>query len=213
LIVLAGTIGAGKSSLAKALGEHLGTEVFYEAVDNNPVLDLYYKDPKKYAFLLQIYFLNKRFESIKTAYRADNNVLDRSIFEDELFLLLNYKNGNVSKIELEIYEELLNNMMEELEGMPKKRPDLLIYIDVSFETMLSRIQLRGREFEQIDNQPELEAYYRQVHGEYPEWYEKYKASPKIKINGDEIDFVNKTEDLQKVFQIVDLELEKLGLMK
>lgn len=59
MIVLAGTIGAGKSSLAKALGEHLGTEVFYEAVDNNPVLDLYYEDPKKYAFLLQIYFFEQ----------------------------------------------------------------------------------------------------------------------------------------------------------
>lgn len=75
LIVLAGTIGAGKSSLAAALGEHLGTEVFYEAVDNNPVLDLYYQDPKKYAFLLQIFFLNKRFKSIKEAYQADNNIL------------------------------------------------------------------------------------------------------------------------------------------
>lgn len=100
MIVLAGTIGAGKSSLAKALGEHLGTEVYYEAVDNNPVLDLYYQDPKKYAFLLQIYFLNKRFESIKMAYTQENNVLDRSIFEDELFLTLNYKNGNITKTEL-----------------------------------------------------------------------------------------------------------------
>ncbi|MGL4248120.1 MAG: deoxynucleoside kinase, partial [Lactococcus garvieae] len=107
VIVLAGTIGAGKSSLAKALGEHLGTDVYYEAVDNNPVLDLYYQDPKKYAFLLQIYFLNKRFESIKMAYTQENNVLDRSIFEDELFLTLNYKNGNVTKTELEIYQNLL----------------------------------------------------------------------------------------------------------
>lgn len=122
LIVLAGTIGAGKSSLAAALGEHLGTDVFYEAVDNNPVLDLYYQDPKKYAFLLQIYFLNKRFKSIKEAYQADNNILDRSIFEDELFLKLNYKNGNVTKTELDIYQELLANMLEELEGMPKKTP-------------------------------------------------------------------------------------------
>ncbi|WP_019785902.1 deoxynucleoside kinase, partial [Streptococcus sobrinus] len=139
LIVLAGTIGAGKSSLAAALGEHLGTEVLYEAVDNNPVLDLYYKDPKKYAFLLQIFFLNKRFRSIKEAYKADNNILDRSIFEDELFLTLNYKNGNVTKTELDIYKELLGNMLEELEGMPKKKPDLLIYIDVSFDKMLERI--------------------------------------------------------------------------
>ena len=211
VIVLAGTIGAGKSSLAKALGEHLGTDVYYEAVDNNPVLDLYYQDPKKYAFLLQIYFLNKRFESIKMAYTQENNVLDRSIFEDELFLTLNYKNGNITKTELEIYQNLLSNMLEEMEGMPKKRPDLLVYIDVSFETMLSRIAQRGRSFEQIDDQPELKAYYHQVHEEYPAWYENYDVSPKIRINGDALDFVNNTEDLEKVLTEIDKALLKLQL--
>ncbi len=211
VIVLAGTIGAGKSSLAKALGEHLGTDVYYEAVDNNPVLDLYYQDPKKYAFLLQIYFLNKRFESIKMAYTQENNVLDRSIFEDELFLTLNYKNGNVTKTELEIYQNLLSNMLEEMEEMPKKRPDLLVYIDVSFETMLSRIAQRGRSFEQIDDQPELKAYYHQVHEEYPAWYENYDVSPKIRINGDALDFVNNTEDLEKVLTEIDKALLKLQL--
>lgn len=211
VIVLAGTIGAGKSSLAKALGEHLGTDVYYEAVDNNPVLDLYYQDPKKYAFLLQIYFLNKRFESIKMAYTQENNVLDRSIFEDELFLTLNYKNGNVTKTELEIYQNLLSNMLEEMEGMAKKRPDLLVYIDVSFETMLSRIAQRGRSFEQIDDQPELKEYYHQVHEEYPAWYENYDVSPKIRINGDALDFVNNTEDLEKVLTEIDKALLKLQL--
>lgn len=211
VIVLAGTIGAGKSSLAKALGEHLGTDVYYEAVDNNPVLDLYYQDPKKYAFLLQIYFLNKRFESIKMAYTQENNVLDRSIFEDELFLTLNYKNGNVTKTELEIYQNLLSNMLEEMEGMPKKRPDLLVYIDVSFETMLSRIAQRGRSFEQIDDQPELKSYYHQVHEEYPTWYENYDVSPKIQINGDALDFVNNAEDLEKVLTEIDKALFKLQL--
>ena len=212
LIVLAGTIGAGKSSLAAALGEHLGTEVFYEAVDDNPVLDLYYQDPKKYAFLLQIFFLNKRFQSIKEAYKADNNILDRSIFEDELFLTLNYKNGNVTKTELDIYKELLANMLEELDGMPKKAPDLLIYIDVSFEKMLERIRKRGRSFEQITDNPELYEYYQQVHGEYPAWYDNYDVSPKIRIDGDKLDYVNNVEDLQHVFDMVDRELEKLRLV-
>lgn len=212
LIVLAGTIGAGKSSLAAALGEHLGTEVFYEAVDNNPVLDLYYKDPKKYAFLLQIFFLNKRFKSIKEAYKEDNNILDRSIFEDELFLTINYKNGNVTETELNIYKELLENMLEELEGMPKKRPDLLIYIDVSFEKMLERIKKRGRDFEQITDNPELYNYYKQVHGEYPEWYEHYNASPKIKISGDEFDFIENPKDLQTIFDMVDNQLRELDLL-
>ncbi|WP_367007164.1 deoxynucleoside kinase [Streptococcus sp. ZY19097] len=212
LIVLAGTIGAGKSSLAAALGEHLGTEVFYEAVDNNPVLDLYYQDPKKYAFLLQIFFLNKRFQSIKEAYKADNNVLDRSIFEDELFLTLNYKNGNVTKTELDIYKELLSNMLEELEDMPKKSPDLLIYIDVSFEKMLERITKRGRSYEQISDNPDLYEYYQQVHDEYPNWYDNYDASPKIRIDGNKLDFVNNVEDLQYVFDLIDAQLEKLGLL-
>lgn len=212
MIVLAGTIGAGKSSLAKALGEHLKTDVFYEAVDNNPVLDLYYQDPQKYAFLLQIYFLNKRFESIKMAYRQDNNVLDRSIFEDELFLTLNYKNGNVTKTELEIYQELLANMLEELDGMPKKRPDLLVYIDVSFETMLSRIAQRGRSFEQIENQEGLKDYYAQVHDEYPDWYKNYNISAKLRIDGDSIDFVNNPEHLDEVLGQIDNELKKLDLL-
>lgn len=212
LIVLAGTIGAGKSSLAAALGEHLGTEVFYEAVDNNPVLDLYYQDPKKYAFLLQIFFLNKRFKSIKEAYKADNNILDRSIFEDELFLTLNYKNGNVTKTELEIYQELLGNMLEELEGMPKKRPDLLIYIDVSFDKMLERIEKRGRSFEQVDDNPGLEDYYAQVHSEYPDWYKNYHVSPKMKIDGNQLDFVQNPDDLKTVLEMVDTKLKELDLL-
>lgn len=207
MLVLAGTIGAGKSSLAKALGEHFGTEVFYESVDDNPVLDLYYKDPQKYAFLLQIYFLNKRFRSIKKAYTDDNNVLDRSIFEDALFLDLNFKNGNVTAQEHQVYHDLLDNMMEELDDMPKKAPDLLIYIDVNFETMLNRIKMRGRDFEQIEDNPELLDYYRQVHSEYPEWFDAYNKSPKIRIDGTIYDFVNNSDDLNAVLKQIEKALE------
>lgn len=207
MLVLAGTIGAGKSSLAQLVGEHYGTDVFYESVDDNPVLDLYYKNPKKYAFLLQIYFLNKRFESIKKAYRHDNNVLDRSIFEDALFLDLNVRNGNVTPTEQRIYHELLDNMMEELDGMPKKAPDLLIYIDVSFNTMLSRIRQRGRSFEQVENDPSLYGYYQQVHGEYPKWFERYSKSPKIRIDGDKFDFVNSPSAAHAVLDQIDEALQ------
>ena len=207
MLVLAGTIGAGKSSLAKALGEHFGTEVFYESVDDNPVLDLYYKDPQKYAFLLQIYFVNKRFRSIKKAYTDDNNVLDRSIFEDALFLDLKFKNGNVTAQEHQVYHDLLDNMMEELDDMPKKAPDLLIYIDVNFETMLNRIKMRGRDFEQIEDNPELLDYYRQVHSEYPAWFDVYDKSPKIRIDGTIYDFVNNSDDLNTVLKQIEQALE------
>lgn len=203
MLVLAGTIGAGKSSLARIVGEHYGTDVFYESVDDNPVLDLYYKNPRKYAFLLQIYFLNKRFESIKRAYKQDNNVLDRSIFEDALFLDLNVQNGNVTRTEQRIYHELLDNMMEELDGMPKKAPDLLIYIDVSFEKMLEHIQMRGRSYEQIAQDESLYDYYKQVHGAYPEWFANYSKSPKIRIDGNKYDFVNDPAAADAVLAQID----------
>ena len=77
MIIMSGTIGAGKSNLTEILSRHLGTKAFYEPVEDNPILPLYYADPKKYAFLLQIYFLNKRFRLIKEAMRQDNDVLDR----------------------------------------------------------------------------------------------------------------------------------------
>ncbi|MGZ7259834.1 deoxynucleoside kinase, partial [Streptococcus pyogenes] len=78
------------------------------------------EDPDKYGFALQIYFLNKRFKSIKEAFFDQNNVLDRSIYEDALFTQINAENGNISQEEYQIYLELLANMMEELDTMPKK---------------------------------------------------------------------------------------------
>jgi len=179
---MAGTIGVGKSTLTKILSEELGTKPFYEPVGDNPILPLYYENPKEYGFLLQIYFLNKRFDLIKKAYKENNNVLDRSIFEDLLFTQINYKNGNLTKEELAVYESLLSNMMEELAGMPKKSPDLLVYLHADFDTIISRISKRGRDYEQVDNNDGLLEYYRTLWNEYQEWYDNYDISPKIKID-------------------------------
>ena len=90
MIILAGMIGVGKTTYTSLLAQELGTTAFFEPVENNPILDKYYEDPEKYGFALQIYFLNKRFAAIKKAYKADNNVLDRSIYEDALLLLLSF---------------------------------------------------------------------------------------------------------------------------
>ena len=67
MIALSGPIGAGKTSLTELLTQHWGSDAYYESVDDNKILPLFYKDPKRYAFLLQIYFLNKRLDSIKQA--------------------------------------------------------------------------------------------------------------------------------------------------
>lgn len=210
VIVLAGTIGAGKSSLTALLANHLGSQAYYESVDDNEVLPLFYADPNKYAFLLQIYFLNKRFDSIKKAMQEDNNVLDRSIYEDSLLFHLNADLGRATETEVRVYDELLQNMLEELPfAANKKHPDLLVHIKVSFETMLERIEKRGREFEQLSYDPSLFDYYQELNHRYDQWFEEYDASPKIQIDGDQLNFVQDPEAAEIVLQKIEEKLNEI----
>lgn len=212
MIVLAGTIGAGKTSLTKMLAHHLGSQPFFESVDDNPILPLFYKDPQKYGFLLQIYFLNRRLDEIKDSFGNDLNVLDRSIFEDDLLFRLNADLGRATHTESDIYSSLLHNMMEELPEEPhQKAPNLLIHIQVSFQTMLERIKKRGRSYEQIDQDPSLYQYYRDLNERYQKWYADYDQSPKMMIDGDRYDFVEDPKQAQAVLHQIDQKLKEIGL--
>lgn len=214
VIVLAGTIGAGKSSLTEMIANHLGSEAFYESVDNNEVLPLFYADPNKYAFLLQIYFLNKRFDSIKQALKNEDNVLDRSIYEDSLLFHLNADLGRATETEVRVYDELLANMLEELPyAAHKKHPDLLVHIKVSFETMLARIEKRGRPYEQLDYDPSLYDYYKELNSRYDAWFEAYNESPKVQINGDLLNFVEDEQAAVEVLRLIDEKLAETRHMQ
>lgn len=210
VIVLSGPVGAGKSSLTSILSKYLGTKPFYESVDDNPVLPLFYKDPKKYTYLLQLFFLNTRFHSIKKALSDDNNVLDRSIYEDSLFFHMNADIGRANDLEVQTYDALLESMMKELNRMPKKHPDLLVHINVSYDTMISRIQKRGRSYEQLSFDPTLEDYYKRMLRYYDKWYKDYNYSPKMMINGDKYDFMASESDREEVLNEITAELKKVG---
>ena len=209
VIITAGIIGVGKTTLTAKIADHLHTKAFFEPVGENPVLPLYYKDPKQYGFLLQIYFLNKRFSMIKQALSDDNNVLDRSIYEDALFTKENNAEGNISDTELDVYLKLLDNIMSDLNKLPKKAPDLMVYSETSFETILYRIKKRGRDYEQIDNNPELKDYYYKMWSAYQDWYQEYDASPKMKIDLDKYDL----EDPQNVATVLGMIDERLAQIR
>ena len=213
LITIGAMIGAGKTSLAELVANHFNSEVFYESVDDNPILPLFYTaseeeiQTKRYPFLLQLWFLNTRFKSIKEALIKDNNVLDRSIYEDWYFAKVNKDLGRISDLEFSLYEDLLNNMLEELEELPKKSPDLMIYLSGSFETILERIKKRGREYE-LDEA--LVSYYYTLWQGYDNWIKQhYKASDVLIINIDEIDYVNNEEHKQKVLSMIEQKLEEV----
>ncbi|MFK5676605.1 MULTISPECIES: deoxynucleoside kinase [unclassified Ligilactobacillus] len=226
MITLSGIIGSGKTSLTKLLSAELGSTAFYEPVEDNPVLPLFYKGneiaAKKraagdkeatnpYAYLLQTFFLNRRFKMIKQAMREDNNILDRSIYEDEIFMKMNTEMGNATKVEYDIYKSLLNNMMEELPmAAHKKSPDLMVNIKVSYETMMTRIRKRGRDYEQIEQDPSLVDYYHRLLRQYDEWRKTYDASPLLIIDGDRYDFMASSQDRVTVLEAIEQKLVDLG---
>ena len=226
MITLSGIIGSGKTSLTKLLSAELGSTAFYEPVDDNPVLPLFYKGneiaAKKraagdkeatnpYAYLLQTFFLNRRFKMIKQAMREDNNILDRSIYEDEIFMKMNTEMGNATDVEYDIYKSLLNNMMEELPmAAHKKSPDLMVNIKVSYETMMTRIRKRGRDYEQVEQDSSLVDYYHRLLRQYDEWRQTYDASPLLIIDGDRYDFMANPQDRVTVLETIEQKLVDLG---
>lgn len=197
MIVIGGMIGLGKTTVAEMLAERLGSEVFYESVDDNPILPLFYTstpeeiEAKRYPFLLQLYFLNSRFKTIKDALRKGNNIVDRSIYEDWYFAKRNRDLGRISDLEFEMYEKLLHNMMEEIHTLPKKAPELMVYLKGSFETVLKRIQLRGRSYELDES---LISYYKFLWESYDDWVlNYYHASKVVMIDMDKYDVRNESD--------------------
>jgi len=220
LLVVGGMIGLGKTTLAEYLAEALKGKIYYEAVDDNPILPLYYtSSPEeiakhRYPFLLQLFFLNSRFKTIKEA--AENSVkgisvIDRSIYEDWYFAEVNYKLGRMSDLEFSIYDAISTNMMGELADIPKKAPDLMVYLDGSFETVLNRIKRRGRSYELADD---LVDYYRLLWEGYGNWLKtKYSASEVLVINTDNLNVVDNLDDRKKVIDMVKDKIDKINNKK
>ncbi|WP_366139514.1 deoxynucleoside kinase [uncultured Marinococcus sp.] len=207
VIVVSGMIGIGKTSVAQILGDGLDSKVYYEHVSDNPILPLFYQadqkeiNEKRYPFLLQLYFLRTRFQSIKQAYKDNDAILDRSIYEDWYFTKINRDLGNINDMEFSIYEGLLEEMMKEIEGLPyKKAPDLNVYLRGSFETVMDRIFERGRDFEQDE---ELVEYYRKLWEGYDDWLENYySASDTLIVDMDKTDVVHNPQDAEDLVEQV-----------
>lgn len=212
MICTSGMIGVGKSTLAKRIAQHFGTEVFYEKVDGNEILPLFYTLSEeellkqRIPFLLQLDFLDSRFKTIKQSLIDDNTVNDRSIYEDKYFCRKNMELGRITELEYKIYCNLVDNMMEELKELPKKAPDLMIYLKADFDTILSRIANRSREYE-IDES--LKEYYYFLWKDYDEWANEYDSSQILIIDTNELDLANNEEDVAYVLNLIEEKLKEV----
>lgn len=199
MIVVEGVVGVGKSSLMHVISEE-GYDEFEEPVVDNPVLDKFYHDRTRYSFPLQVFFLNKRFEHIKKAKNVSNAVMDRSIYGDAIFARLLNLNGEMSNEEFQIYTELLENMLEHVHV-----PKLMIYLEISVDEAMNRIQKRGRDYEQIVERE----YWEKLNNEYQQYFNEYDLSPVLKINVDNLDFEKNPEDKKYIMDLINAKLAEI----
>lgn len=201
-IAISGNIGSGKTALTEKLSKHYGWTPLYESVDKNPYLRDFYFDMSRWAFHLQIYFLNSRFRQIN-AIRQNTRptVQDRTIYEDAHIFAANlHTSGHISDRDYESYLDIFASMI----GLVRP-PDLLIYLKADIPRLVANIQKRGRDFE---NAMSLE-YLKNLNEHYESWIAGYDLGKVLTIDANVIDFVERVEDFAFIVDRVDLELNNL----
>jgi deoxyadenosine/deoxycytidine kinase len=201
-VAIAGNIGAGKTSLCTMLSRHFGWNVHYEDADNNPYLIDFYNDMRRWAFNLQIYFLNSRFRQIKNILDGGETVVqDRTIYEDAHIFAPNlHEMGLIEKRDFVAYLDLFENMSSMIQP-----PDLLIYLRAGIPTLVKHIHERGRDYE---GNMSLD-YLKKLNKRYDDWIDGYDKGKLLIINADEIDFIKNPEDFGMVLEKVNAQLHGL----
>jgi len=154
-IGISGLIGAGKSTLATALGKELNLPVYYEPVRDNAYLEDFYQDMKTYSFAMQIFLLNKRFkQQQQIVWQGAGGVQDRTIYEDSVFARMLRDSGTMDDRDFQTYMELFQNMANFM-----RKPNIIVHLDVTPEESYRRIQMRSRDCESAIPLEYLKALY------------------------------------------------------
>lgn len=201
-IAVAGNIGAGKTTLTTLLGKHYKWTPQFEDVLENPYLEDFYQDMERWSFNLQVYFLNSRFRQVLEIRESGKDIIqDRTIYEDANIFAPNlHAMGLLSQRDFSNYSSLFN-LMENLVAPP----DLLIYLRSSIPNLVNQIHKRGRDYE---NSISID-YLSRLNERYEAWIQSYDKGNLLIIDVDDIDFVNKPEDLGNIINRIDAELSGL----
>jgi deoxyadenosine/deoxycytidine kinase len=193
IVIVAGNIGVGKTSLAERLGGRLGWKTAYESVADNPYLPDFYADMQAWAFQLQIFFLGHRAQQYLDLCNSGQSVIfDRSIYEDAyIFARAAHHMGNLTERDYHSYRRVFDLVVSRLPA-----PDLLIYLRAPVTVLINRIQSRGRSIESGIS-PE---YLSLLESFYDDWINAYDVCPVLTIRSDDLDFVHKPGHLDIVLQ-------------
>ncbi|MDQ7982991.1 MAG: deoxynucleoside kinase [Spiroplasma sp.] len=168
-IVLSGVVGVGKSTISEKLAQKLNFKIMQEPVATNPYLDDFYANPKDFAFKMQIFMLMARSKQLKAAINEKNVIFDRSILEDPIFVEVLKAQNNINDVDYQVYYDFYQHVViSSLYFDPKIKPDLIIYLKVTTENAIKRINQRGRESEKHVSP----SYWKLLNEKYEDWYLK-----------------------------------------
>ena len=201
-VAIAGNIGAGKTTLTTLLAKHFHWKPHYESVEENPYLDDFYNQMERWSFNLQVFFLNSRFRQILELKESGNNIIqDRTIYEDAHIFAPNlHAMGLMTNRDYSNYSSLFN-LMENL----VTPPDLLIYLRADISTLVKQIHQRGRNFE---NSISID-YLSRLNERYEAWISNYTKGKLLIVDVNNMDFVNKPEDLGNIIDSIDAQINGL----
>ena len=201
-VAIAGNIGAGKTTLTKLLAKHYNWEAQLEDVVDNPYLDDFYNQMERWSFNLQVYFLNSRFRQVLQIRESGKEIIqDRTIYEDAHIFAPNlHAMGLMTNRDFENYSSLFQLMEELVQG-----PDLLIYLRSSIPNLVKQIHKRGRDYE---NSISID-YLSRLNERYEAWIHGYNKGKLLIIDVDDLDFVDKPEDLGSIINRIDAEIHGL----
>jgi len=201
-VAIAGNIGAGKTTLTKLLAKHYNWEAQLEDVVDNPYLDDFYNQMERWSFNLQVYFLNSRFRQVSQIRESGRDIIqDRTIYEDAHIFAPNlHAMGLMTNRDFENYSSLFELMESFVQG-----PDLLIYLRSSISNLVSQIHKRGRDYE---NSISID-YLSRLNERYEAWITGYTKGKLLIIDVDNLDFVDKPEDLGFILNKIDAEINGL----
>ena len=201
-LAVAGNIGAGKTTLTKLLAKHYKWEAQLEDVVDNPYLDDFYNQMARWSFNLQVYFLNSRFRQVLQIRKSGKDIIqDRTIYEDAHIFAPNlHAMGLMTNRDFENYKSLFDLMESLVQG-----PDVLIYLRSSIPNLVSQIHKRGRDYE---NTISID-YLSRLNERYEAWIHGYDKGKLLIIDVDNLDFVEKPEDLGSIINTIDAEINGL----
>ena len=201
-IAIEGVIGVGKTSLARLLAERLNARLLLEEPESNPFLEDFYKDPRRYAFQTQMFFLVSRYQELKEMRQPD--LFHDAVVSDYLFQKDRiFANINLSDRELRLYDKVAPLLEQEIPA-----PDLVVYLQSSPEVIRSRIQQRGRHYEKSMD-PNYTATLAEA---YNYFFFHYREAPLLVVNTNEMNFVDRRADLEELVARIESHREGVAYL-